>query len=62
MRRAITLGIGALVLAGMTFPAAAADLGARPITKAPIAAPVVAYNWTGCYIGANGGAKAGKFS
>ena len=62
MKRAITLGIGALALAGMTLPTSAADLGARPITKAPVAAPVVAYNWTGCYIGANGGGKAGKFS
>src|SRR5262249_59360861 len=39
-----------------------ADLGARPITKAPVAAPVVAYNWTGCYIGANAGGKWGEFS
>jgi len=29
--------------------ASAADLAARPVYKAP--PPVVAYNWTGCYIG-----------
>jgi len=62
MKRAITLGIGALALAGMTLPTSAADLGARPITKGPVAAPIVAYNWTGCYIGVNGGGKAGKFT
>ena len=62
MKRAITLGIGALALAGMTLPTSAADLGARPITKGPVAAPVYAYNWTGCYIGANVGGKWGDFS
>ena len=39
----------------MAAPASAADLAARPYTKAP--PPVVApiYDWTGFYIGANGG-------
>ena len=55
MKRAITLGIGALALAGMTVPTAAADLGARPIAKAPIAAPVALYNWSGFYIGGHVG-------
>ena len=36
----------------------AADLPARPYTKAPIAPP--AYNWTGCYAGANAGAVWGR--
>jgi outer membrane immunogenic protein len=37
-------------VAAMTTAASAADLAARPYTKAPVvAAPV--YNWTGCYIG-----------
>jgi outer membrane immunogenic protein len=42
-------------LLGMVAPASAADLAARPYTKAP--PPVVApiYDWTGFYIGANGG-------
>ncbi|WFU44948.1 porin family protein [Bradyrhizobium sp. CB82] len=38
----------------MTSAASAADLGARPYTKAPVvAAPVT--SWTGCYLGAGGG-------
>jgi outer membrane immunogenic protein len=37
--------------------ASAADL---PV-KAPRLAPVVAYNWTSCYVGANGGWKGGRF-
>jgi len=41
----VVLGVGA---AGV---ASAADL---PIKAAP--APVLMYNWTGCYIGANGAA------
>lgn len=41
-------------VAAMTGTASAADLAARPYTKAPVAvAPAV--NWTGCYIGAGGG-------
>jgi outer membrane immunogenic protein len=55
MKRAITLGIGALALAGMTLPTSAADLGARPYTKGPVAAPVPVFTWTGCYIGGNVG-------
>ena len=35
-------------------PAAAADLAARPYTKAPTA-PAAVYNWTGFYLGANAG-------
>jgi outer membrane immunogenic protein len=51
MKRAIQLGIGALALATLSLPAAAADLGARPIGKAPVVAPVALYNWSGFYIG-----------
>ena len=41
-------------IAAMTGAASAADLAARPYTKAPVAvAPAV--NWTGCYLGAGGG-------
>lgn len=41
-------------IAAMTGAASAADLAARPYTKAPVAAaPVV--SWTGCYVGAGGG-------
>ena len=34
-------------------PVTAADLAARPYTKAPAAAAV--YSWTGFYLGANAG-------
>jgi outer membrane immunogenic protein len=54
------LGTVALVALGATVPALAADLGARPYTKAPpyVAQPI--YNWTGFYIGGHlGGAFGG---
>ncbi|MEY9361051.1 outer membrane immunogenic protein [Bradyrhizobium yuanmingense] len=35
-------------------PASAADLAARPYTKAPVA-PIAVYNWSGFYLGANAG-------
>src|SRR6186713_2287066 len=50
------LVIALTAVAAFTGSASAADLGARPYTKAPMAvAP--AYNWTGFYIfgGAGGG-------
>jgi len=49
------LGTVGLVALGMVTPASAADLAARPYTKAP--PPVVApiYDWSGFYIGGNGG-------
>ena len=49
------LGTVGLLALGMAAPASAADLAARPYTKAP--PPVVApiYDWTGFYIGGNGG-------
>ena len=59
----LLLGTVALVALGATVPALAADLAARPYTKAPpyVAQPI--YNWTGFYIGAHlGGAFAGDDS
>src|SRR5882762_718837 len=47
-----TVGLAAL---GMAAPASAADLAARPYTKAPPPIVVPIYDWTGFYIGANGG-------
>src|ERR1700737_4552700 len=46
--------IAASLIAASTATASAADLAARPYTKAP---PMVAaiYDWSGFYIGANGG-------
>src|SRR5712691_7255649 len=57
------LGTVALVAVGAAVPALAADLAARPYTKAPayVAQPI--YNWTGFYIGGHlGGAFAGDNS
>ena len=41
-------------------PEMAAVTGKHPIYKAPAAAPVAAYNWTGFYIGVNGGITYGE--
>ncbi|MBO4222576.1 outer membrane protein [Bradyrhizobium neotropicale] len=50
----VLLVTASLVALGAAAPAVAADLAARPYTKAP---PVVAaiYDWSGFYIGVNGG-------
>ncbi|GLR88295.1 outer membrane protein [Bradyrhizobium iriomotense] len=49
----IALALTAVV--AMTGAASAADLAARPYTKAPVvAAPIT--SWTGCYLGGGGGA------
>ena len=49
----LALTVSALVL-GTVAAASAADMAPR-YTKAPVAAPVMTYNWTGCYIGGNVG-------
>lgn len=55
------LGTVALVALGMALPANAADLAARPYTKAPAYVPAPIYNWTGFYIGGHvGGAFTGN--
>jgi outer membrane immunogenic protein len=53
MKKFLLATVG-LVALGMAAPASAADLAARPYTKAP---PMVAaiYDWSGFYVGANGG-------
>jgi outer membrane immunogenic protein len=50
--------VGAAALVAFAGPAFAADIGARPYTKAPPqTAPALIYNWTGFYIGGHiGGA------
>src|SRR6516165_1008066 len=50
----LMLVTASLVALGAAAPAVAADLAARPYTKAP---PMVqaAYDWSGFYIGVNGG-------
>ncbi|MDB5502545.1 MAG: OmpA domain protein transrane region-containing protein [Tardiphaga sp.] len=53
--------LGTVALIALTATASAADLAARPYTKAPayVAAPI--YNWTGFYIGGHvGGAFSGN--
>src|SRR3977135_1358917 len=56
----LLLATVALVALGATVPALAADLAARPYTKAPppVMAPI--YNWTGFYIGGPVGAAFGN--
>jgi outer membrane immunogenic protein len=53
MRRLLLLGLGTFAVAAASS-ASAADLPPPIPTKAP-PAPVAYYNWTGFYIGANGG-------
>jgi outer membrane immunogenic protein len=45
--------VGLVVAVAMTGSAFAADMAPRYTKAAP--APVVAYSWTGCYIGGNVG-------
>jgi outer membrane immunogenic protein len=56
MKRALTLGIGILSLA--TLPALAADLPVKAPYVTPVMAPV--FNWSGCYIGVEGGGAWGR--
>jgi len=51
----ILLGTVGLVALGFAAPASAADLAARPYTKAPPPMVAALYDWSGFYIGANGG-------
>jgi outer membrane immunogenic protein len=52
----ILLGTVALAALGMAAaPASAADLAAHPYTKAPPPMVAAIYDWTGFYIGLNGG-------
>jgi outer membrane immunogenic protein len=50
----VLLVSASLIALGAAVPAMAADLAARPYTKAP---PMIAsiYDWSGFYVGANGG-------
>jgi outer membrane immunogenic protein len=57
----LMLSTAALALIALAAPASAADMAARPYTKAPAYAPVPIYNWTGLYIGGHvGGAFRGN--
>ena len=56
----LLLATSALVVIATAHPARAADQSPAPRlpTKAPIVPPAPIYNWTGCYIGAQGGGGA----
>ena len=49
------LGTVGLVALGMAAPASAADMAARPYAKAPAPMMAAMYNWSGFYVGVNGG-------
>lgn len=56
MKKILVGVIGLVALGAATAPASAADLAARPMyTKAPPMAAPVLYDWSGFYIGLNGG-------
>jgi outer membrane immunogenic protein len=44
MKKILLVAVGAAVL-GLSVPAGAADMAARPYTKAP--PPIAIYDWTG---------------
>jgi len=54
MKKFLLATVG-LVALGMAAPASAADLAARPYAKAPPPMVAAIYDWSGFYIGANGG-------
>jgi outer membrane immunogenic protein len=54
MKKFLLATVG-LVALGMAAPASAADLGARPYRAAPPPMVATIYDWSGFYIGANGG-------
>jgi outer membrane immunogenic protein len=54
MKKILVGAIGAIALS-LSAPASAADLAARPYTKAPPPAIAAIYDWSGFYIGINGG-------
>jgi outer membrane immunogenic protein len=54
MKKFLLGAIGLLAL-GMAAPASAADLAARPYTKAPPPMMAAIYDWSGLYVGLNGG-------
>ncbi len=54
MNKALLAGAALAALAIGSLPAAAADLAARPVYKAPVAVPMI-YNWSGFYIGGHVG-------
>jgi outer membrane immunogenic protein len=63
MKRFLLATAAVLALAAATAPASAADLPrAQPVVQAPVVAPLTVYDWTGFYIGVNGGGAWGRSS
>src|SRR5260370_33159199 len=60
MKKLWLAGVAGVALAA-AGSADAADLGTRPVYKAPpVTAPVPMFSWTGCYIGAHIGGGWGR--
>jgi outer membrane immunogenic protein len=55
MNKFLIGAVGALAIGLGAAPATAADLAPRPYTKAPAPMMAAIYDWSGFYIGANGG-------
>src|ERR1700732_5561388 len=53
MKKFLLATIGLQALVGMPAPASAADMAVKARPPAPMLPPI--YDWTGFYIGANGG-------
>jgi outer membrane immunogenic protein len=53
--RNVFLGAVGLVAVGLAAPACAADLAVQPYARGPAPVALPYYDWTGFYIGANGG-------
>jgi outer membrane immunogenic protein len=59
MKKNLLLAAVSLVALSATAPALAADLAARPYTKAPAMVAAI-YDWSGFYIGINGGGASAR--
>ena len=53
MKSFLLASVGLVALVGIAAPASAADMAVKARPPAPVLAPI--YDWTGFYIGANGG-------
>jgi len=53
MKKFLLATVGLVTLVGMAAPASAADMAVKARPPAPVVVPI--YDWTGFYIGANGG-------
>jgi outer membrane immunogenic protein len=53
MKKVLLAPVGLIALVGVTASASAADMAVKALPPPPVVAPI--YNWTGFYIGGNGG-------